>query len=185
MKRTFGGVINVDIRDSVPDRMPYEEPKAPEGAANVLMIVLDDVGFSAMSCYGGLIETPNIDRLGANGLLYTQWHTTALRSPTRACLLTGRRLGIASPNNDTLYSMSQVDPGNEPLVFHAPATGNRSYVMQFVDARSNNLAYVGTRATGSGRSIPPHSPHVHAGAGGIRREPVVPAADPASGVTKW
>ncbi len=90
MKRTFGGVINVDIRDSVPDWMPYEEPKAPERAPNVLMIVLDDVGFSAMSCYGGLIETPNIDRLAENGLLYTQWHTTALCSPTRACLLTGR-----------------------------------------------------------------------------------------------
>ncbi len=98
---------------------------------------------------------------------------------------TGRRLGIVSPNNDTLYSISQVDVGKEPLVFHVPATGDRYYVMQFVDAWSNNFAYVGTRATGSGRSIPPHSPHVHAEAGGIRREPVIPAADPASGVTEW
>ena len=90
MREEWKGVVNVDVRDSIADWTPYEEPKAPEGAPNVLMIVLDDVGFSAISCYGGLIDTPNIDRLAANGLLYTQWHTTALCSPTRACLLTGR-----------------------------------------------------------------------------------------------
>lgn len=90
MPEEWNGVINVDIRDSVPDWAPYEEPEAPRGAPNVLTIVLDDAGFSAMSCYGGLIETPNIDRLAENGLLYTQWHTAALCSPTRACLLTGR-----------------------------------------------------------------------------------------------
>jgi len=53
-------------------------------------IVLDDVGFSAMSCYGGPVPTPNIDRIAAQGVRYTQWHTTALCSPTRSCLLTGR-----------------------------------------------------------------------------------------------
>ena len=57
---------------------------------SVVYIVLDDVGFSAMSCYGGPIETPNIDRIAADGIRYTQWHTTALCSPTRSCLLTGR-----------------------------------------------------------------------------------------------
>jgi arylsulfatase A-like enzyme len=56
----------------------------------VLYIVLDDVGFSAMSCYGGPVETPNIDRIAGSGVRYTQWHTTALCSPTRSCLLTGR-----------------------------------------------------------------------------------------------
>lgn len=84
MPEQWKGVVNVDVRDSVADWTPYKEPEAPEGAPNVLLIVLDDVGFSAMSCYGGLIETPNIDRLAANGLVYTQWHTTALCSPTRA-----------------------------------------------------------------------------------------------------
>ena len=57
---------------------------------NVVYIVLDDVGFSAMSGYGGPIETPNIDRIATDGVRYTQWHTTALCSPTRSCLLTGR-----------------------------------------------------------------------------------------------
>ena len=90
MAKAFMGTINVDIRDSVPDWSPYEPPKAPDGAANVLYIVLDDVGFSAMSCYGGPIETPNIDRIVSAGVRYTQFHTTALCSPTRSCLLTGR-----------------------------------------------------------------------------------------------
>ena len=90
MPKSFGGVVNVDIRDSVPDWSPFQPPKAPEGAPNVVYIVLDDVGFSAMACYGGPVETPNIDRVVAAGLRYTQWHTTALCSPTRSCLLTGR-----------------------------------------------------------------------------------------------
>ena len=90
MSASFKGTINVDIRDSEPDWAPFEPPKAPDGAPSVVYIVLDDVGFSAMSCYGGPIETPNIDRIAADGVRYTQWHTTALCSPTRSCLLTGR-----------------------------------------------------------------------------------------------
>jgi arylsulfatase A-like enzyme len=90
MTKPFRGKINIDIRDSVPDWSPYEPSKVPEGAASVIYVVLDDVGFSAMGCYGGPIETPNIDRLVDTGLRYTQWHTTALCSPTRSCLLTGR-----------------------------------------------------------------------------------------------
>ena len=90
MREPFKGVINIDIRDSTPDWAPFEPPQAPDGAPNVVYVVLDDVGFSAMSCYGGPIETPNIDRIAADGVRYTQWHTTALCSPTRSCLLTGR-----------------------------------------------------------------------------------------------
>ena len=90
MSEPFKGTINVDIRDSVPDWAPFEPPKAPDGAPNVVYVVLDDVGFSAMRCYGGPIETPNIERIAADGVRYTQWHTTALCSPTRSCLLTGR-----------------------------------------------------------------------------------------------
>ncbi|MFI7062485.1 arylsulfatase [Kribbella sp. NPDC050124] len=90
MGEPFRGVINTDIRDSVPDWSPFEPPKAPEGAPSVLYIVLDDVGFSAMGCYGGPIPTPNIERIAGAGVRYTQWHTTALCSPTRSCLLTGR-----------------------------------------------------------------------------------------------
>jgi len=90
MSKRFQGVINIDDRDSVPDWEPYLQPVAPEGSPNVLYIVLDDVGFSAMEPWGGLIETPNINNLASNGLTYTNWHTTALCSPTRSSLLTGR-----------------------------------------------------------------------------------------------
>ena len=90
MTEPFKGTINIDIRDSVPDWEPYTQPVAPEGSPNILYIVLDDVGFSAMEPWGGLIETPNIKRLASQGLTYTNWHTTALCSPTRSSLLTGR-----------------------------------------------------------------------------------------------
>lgn len=90
MAKPFRGKIDLDVRNSVPDWEPYEEPKAPEGAPNVLYIVWDDVGFGAFETFGGLIETPNMQRLADKGLRYTQFHTTALCSPTRSCLLTGR-----------------------------------------------------------------------------------------------
>ena len=89
MAKPFRGVINVDVTQSVPDWEPYTQPIAPEGTPNVLYIVLDDVGYSAMEAYGGLIETPNIDRIAQRGLTYTNFHTTALCSPTRSCLMTG------------------------------------------------------------------------------------------------
>jgi arylsulfatase len=90
MSKRFRGVIDVDVRKSVPDWEPYVQPKAPEGAPNVLFVVWDDTGFGALSPFGGPIETPTMDRLAGGGLRYTQFHTTALCSPTRASLLTGR-----------------------------------------------------------------------------------------------
>jgi arylsulfatase A-like enzyme len=90
MPNKFNGTIKLDVRDSTPDWEPYLQPVAPAGSPNILYIVLDDVGFSAMEPWGGLIETPNINKLAANGLTYTNWHTTALCSPTRSSLLTGR-----------------------------------------------------------------------------------------------
>ncbi|MFM2073418.1 MAG: arylsulfatase AtsA [Actinomycetota bacterium] len=90
MSKPFRGTVNIDVKDSVPDWEPFRQPMAPEGAASVLYICLDDVGFSAMESFGGLIETPNIKRIADQGLRYTGFHTTALCSPTRSCLLTGR-----------------------------------------------------------------------------------------------
>jgi arylsulfatase len=83
----FGGVIGKTFKDS---KSWWPEPvKAPEGSPNVVFIILDDVGFSQLGCYGSEIETPNMDGLAENGLLFNNFHTTALCSPTRACLLTG------------------------------------------------------------------------------------------------
>ena len=90
-KKPFKGIVNVDVRDSKPDWTPYGPPKAPENAPNILYVVLDDVGIAALSCYGNpVIETPHFDRIANRGLRFTNWHTTALCSPTRSCLLTGR-----------------------------------------------------------------------------------------------
>lgn len=84
----FGGVIGRYRSESTPW---WPEPvRAPAGAPNVLIIVLDDVGFAQLGCFGSDIETPVFDSLAANGLRYANFHTTALCSPTRACLLTGR-----------------------------------------------------------------------------------------------
>ncbi|MFT3924234.1 MAG: sulfatase-like hydrolase/transferase [Myxococcales bacterium] len=88
--KRFNGRITLDVRTSQPDWSAFAPPRAPDGAPNVLMIVFDDVGFGAFDCYGGLIETPNMTRIAKLGLRYSQFHTTALCSPTRACVLTGR-----------------------------------------------------------------------------------------------
>ena len=90
MSVPFKGVINVDVRDSVPDWTPYESPRAPEGAPNVLIVLYDDTGLAAWSPFGGKINMPTLQKLADNGLMYGQWHTTALCSPTRAALLSGR-----------------------------------------------------------------------------------------------
>jgi len=84
----LGGRIGRDWRDSEPWWPP--EPQAPDGAPNVVLVVLDDVGFAQLGCYGSDIATPAIDGLAARGVRLANFHTTALCSPTRACLLTGR-----------------------------------------------------------------------------------------------
>ncbi len=87
-EQPFKGHIGRKAKDSIKD-FP-QEVTAPKGAPNVLLILTDDVGFGASSTFGGPIETKTFDRLAANGLRYTQFHTTALSSPTRAALLSGR-----------------------------------------------------------------------------------------------
>jgi arylsulfatase A-like enzyme len=84
----FKGIIGQTYKDSTPDKIPLV--KAPAGAPNVLLILIDDSGFGQWSAFGGQVPTPNLDRLAQEGLSYTRFHTTALCSPTRAALLTGR-----------------------------------------------------------------------------------------------
>ena len=84
----FGGKIGHDWRDSEPWWPPVPTP--PDGTPNIVLVVLDDVGFAQLGCYGSDIKTPRIDGLAAEGIRLTNFHTTALCSPTRACLLTGR-----------------------------------------------------------------------------------------------
>ncbi|WP_413431489.1 arylsulfatase [Crateriforma spongiae] len=111
----FGGKIGLRPSDSVKD-FPAEV-KPPKGAPNILLILTDDVGFGASSTFGGPIPTPTFDRLAKSGLRYNQFHTTALCSPTRAALITGRNhhtastggimeIGVGYPGYNTLVRKS-------------------------------------------------------------------------------
>ncbi len=82
------GRIGTDWRDSEP--WWPDEPQPPPGAPNVVLVVLDDVGYAQLGCYGSDIDTPVIDALATSGVRLANFHTTALCSPTRSCLLTGR-----------------------------------------------------------------------------------------------
>jgi arylsulfatase len=93
----FKGKIARTAKESTPD-FP-KEVAAPQGAPNVLLILTDDVGFGASSTFGGPIPTPTMDKLAASGLRYNCFHTTALCSPTRAALITGRNHHTCSTGN--------------------------------------------------------------------------------------
>jgi hypothetical protein len=84
----FGGVIKESALDSTPWWPPRVVP--PKGAPNILLIMTDDQGYGVSSTFGGVIPTPALDRVAKEGLRYTQFHSTALCSPTRAALITGR-----------------------------------------------------------------------------------------------
>jgi arylsulfatase len=93
----FKGKIAKSYEDSV-EWWP-EDPTPPEGAPNIIIFLLDDVGFAQIGSFGALIETPNIDRLASDGLRYNNFHTTALCSPSRASLMAGRNphsIGLGS-----------------------------------------------------------------------------------------
>jgi arylsulfatase len=83
-------VTTFDAKDPDTSYAPIEPLRPPKGAPNVLIVLLDDVGFGASSAFGGPCDTPNFERLAAGGLRYSRFHTTALCSPTRQALLTGR-----------------------------------------------------------------------------------------------
>jgi arylsulfatase A-like enzyme len=84
------GLVTYDAKDPATRFPPIEPLRPPAGAPNVLVVLLDDVGFGAASAFGGPVNTPTAERLAAQGLKYTRFHTTALCSPTRAALLSGR-----------------------------------------------------------------------------------------------
>src|ERR1035437_849011 len=110
----FKGVIGKTLKESTqswPDRL-----KAKAGSPNVVYILIDDVGYGASSSFGGLIPTPNLDNLANNGLRYTNFHTTAISSPTRSALLTGRNhhsvhagenSGAGTPGYDRAYPLEK------------------------------------------------------------------------------
>ena len=117
----FGGVINLSAKDSKPWWPPRVVP--PKGAPNVLLIMTDDQGYGVSGTFGGVIPTPAMDRVAKAGLRYTQFHSTALCSPTRAALITGRNhhscgFGIISeqstgyPGYDSVIGVENATIGN-------------------------------------------------------------------------
>ena len=115
MPKPFNGVVNLDIRDSTPDWDAFLPDRAPADAPNVLVVLYDDTGCAAWSPYGGRIEMPTMDRLAANGLTYSQWHTTALCSPTRSVFLTGR-----NHHQNGFASISETSTGFPGYNSHIP-----------------------------------------------------------------
>jgi arylsulfatase len=111
-EQPFKGKIGRTAADSTPD---FPQPLgAPKGAPNVLLILTDDVGFSAASTFGGPIPTPSFDRLAKAGLRYNMFHTTALCSPTRAALITGRNHHTA--HTGVITEMGTGFPGYDSLM---------------------------------------------------------------------
>jgi len=111
-------------------------PKAPAGAPNILLVLTDDVGFGAASTFGGPVPTPNLDRLAARGLKYNQFHTTAMCSPTRAALLTGRNhhaVGMGS-----LTDFPQPAPGYNGQIPKSAAT-----IAEVLRENGYNTAFLG------------------------------------------
>ena len=105
---SYPPITTLDARNATPP--PRFEVKAPPGAPNVLVILIDDMGFGQPSTFGGPISMPTLDRLAKGGLRYNEFHVTALCSPTRAALLTGRNHHMA--NTGAVMDVATAFPGN-------------------------------------------------------------------------
>src|SRR3954453_5325603 len=114
----FGGVIKETAKDSTPYWPPTIVP--PKGAPNVLLIMTDDQGYGVSGTFGGVIPTPALDRIAKAGLRYTQFHSTALCSPSRAALITGRN--HHSVGNGVIGEMSTGYPGYDSVITKDKAT---------------------------------------------------------------
>ena len=133
MSEHFKGRIGTTAAESVP--WWSDRPAAPGGAPNVVVIALDDTGFAHLGCYGSDIDTPNIDALAARGIRYNNFHTTALCSPSRACLLTGRNhhsVGMRFLSNvDTGFSncRGQITPMAATIAEVLRGSGYNTYAL--------------------------------------------------------
>jgi len=107
------GLTTYDAKDPDTSYPPIEPLRPPEGAPNVLLVLIDDVGFGASSAFGGPCATPNFERLAAGGLKYDRFHTTALCSPTRSALLTGRNHHSVGMGN--IAELATAAPGNNSI----------------------------------------------------------------------
>ena len=143
----FGGVIKENAFQSKPYWPPAIVP--PKSAPNVLLIMTDDVGFGAPSTFGGVIPTPALDRVGKMGLRYTQFHSTALCSPTRAALITGRN--HHSAGFGVISEMATGFPGYDSIISEDCATigqilKNNGYATSWFGKDHNTPAFEASQA---------------------------------------
>jgi arylsulfatase len=143
----FGGEINLNAYQSKPWWPPRVVP--PKGAPNVLLIMTDDVGFGAPSTFGGVIPTPSLDRIAKMGLRYTNFHSTALCSPTRAALITGRN--HHSVGFGVISEMSTGYPGYTSVIGKNSATigtilRDNGYGTSWFGKNHNTPAFVASQA---------------------------------------
>ena len=132
--KPFKGQIGLSAKDS---RSDFPKPiEAPKGAPNIVLVLLDDVGFGASSTFGGPISTPTLERLAQHGLRYTQFHTTALSSPTRAALLTGRN--HHSVHTGVIMEQGTGFPGYDSLM-----GGDTATVAEILKQKGWNTAWFG------------------------------------------
>ncbi len=130
----FSGKISISPKESIKD-FP-KEPHAPKDAPNVFLVLLDDVGFGASSTFGGYAHTPTLQRLADNGLKYNRFHTTAVCSPTRAALLTGKNSHQA--HSGVVTEMANGFPGYHSLIGKENAT-----VAEILKQNGYNTAWIG------------------------------------------
>ena len=107
------GLTTYDAKDPNTKYPPIRALRPPKGAPNVLIVLIDDAGFGSSSAFGGPCNTPNIEKLAKGGLKYIRFHTTALCSPTRAALLTGRN--HHSVGMGAITEMATSAPGNSSV----------------------------------------------------------------------
>ena len=127
-------ITTLDARDA--KAPPVFEVKAPKDAPNVVVILLDDLGFGGTGATGSVMPTPHFDKLAQNGLLYNQFHTTALCSPTRQALITGRN--HHSCNQAKITEVATAFPGATGMLPNDVATHRR-------DAATERLQHGGVR----------------------------------------
>ncbi|WP_293100347.1 arylsulfatase [Moorena sp. SIOASIH] len=117
----FKGDIGVTYETSgEPDKSIMESPEAPKDAPNIVLVLLDDVGFSSSETFGGSIKTPTLEKLAEEGITYNRFHTTALCAPTRAALLTGRN--HHSVGTGVIQELATGYPGYKGLIPKSTAT---------------------------------------------------------------
>jgi arylsulfatase len=143
----FGGVIKEKATESTPWWAPRIVP--PKGAPNVLLIMTDDVGFSAPGTFGGVIPTPALDRIANAGLRYTNFHSTSLCSPTRAALITGRNHHVAGFG--VVDEIGTGYPGYDSIILKANGTigtilKDNGYATSWFGKDHNTPGYQATQA---------------------------------------